>query len=223
VTDIVPYFYSKIGTGYVCPSTLTVSASDSNGLANAITMLGSHSQYRYIQLEAGTHHVTGTLAVTSSADVVIKGGPGVVIDCNNVLPCFWFTNTYSVTVQELKIQSSSRRRAAETSISSSSDDQHRELVATSKALLFENVQVISVSNVTLQGFNSKNGSALHIKCSTAQSCSKVDVTRVNFVQNTAAQYGGAVMLDISVAGTQFKFDNVTFSGNAAQAGAAMYW
>jgi hypothetical protein len=128
-----------------------------------------------------------------------------------------------VTVQELSIQSSSSRRVAIDHSSSSSDEQHRDLVASSKGLLFDSVRVISVSNVTLQGFNSNNGSALHIKCSNTQSCSKVDVTRVNFVHNTAAQYGGAVMLDISVTGTQFNFNNVTFNGNTAQAGAAIYW
>jgi hypothetical protein len=221
--DVTPYIYSKIGTGYLCPAILTVSASESDGLANAITKLKSQSQYRYIQLAAGTHHVTSTLLVTSNADVMIRGGPGVVIDCSNVVPCFSFTNAYNVTVQELSIQSSSRRRAAIDTSSSSGGEQHRDLVASSKGLLFDNVQVISVANVTLQGFNSNNGSALHIKCSTAQSCSNVDVTRVHFVHNTAAQYGGAVMLDISVTGTQFNFNNVTFSSNTAQAGAAIYW
>eukprot|EP00953_Heterococcus_sp_UTEX-ZZ885_P010977 6372-Heterococcus_DN1.PRE.2 len=223
--DTTPYIYSKIGTGYMCPAILTVSASESDGLANAIMKLKSQSQYRYIQLEAGTHHVTSTLVVTSNADIIIKGGPGVVIDCRNVQPCFLFTDCYNVTVQDLSIQgsASSRRRVAVDTRDSSGDKQHRELATNSKGLIFENVPAISISNVTLQGFNSNNGSALHIKCSNAQSCSNVDVTRVHFVHNTAAQYGGAVMLDISVTGTQFNFNDVTFDGNTAQAGAAIYW
>jgi hypothetical protein len=67
-----PYIYSKVGTGYMCPAILTVSASESNGLSNAISKLGSQPSYRYIQLAAGTHHVTSTLVVTSNADVMIK-------------------------------------------------------------------------------------------------------------------------------------------------------
>jgi hypothetical protein len=222
VIDRRPHPYTELGIGYTCPSTLTVTASDSNGLANAIARLEVHSQYRYIELGAGTHHITQTLVLLAGADVIIRAQQNavVMIDCSAVNgPCFSFTDNYSVTLQGLRIQTSSRRLAT----SDSGTDQHRELVASNEGLYFKNVRVISLSDVVLQGFNGNSGSALHVECSTARSCSNVNVARVDFVDNTAVQNGGAVMLDISVPGTVFNFDTVAFNGNTAQTGAALYW
>jgi hypothetical protein len=221
--DRRPHPYTELGIGYTCPSTITVTASESNGLANAIVRLGVHSQYRYIELGAGTHHITQALVVTAGADVIIRAEQNavVVIDCSAVNgPCFSFTDNYSVTLQGLRIQTSSRRLDT-TSVTD--NDQHRQLVASNEGLYFENVRVISLSDVVLQGFGGDTGSALHIECSTARSCSNVNVARVSFVDNAAVHNGGAVMLDISVPDTVFNFDTVTFSGNTAQTGAALYW
>eukprot|EP00953_Heterococcus_sp_UTEX-ZZ885_P021817 12143-Heterococcus_DN1.PRE.2 len=222
ITDSRPHPYTELGRGYTCPSVITVTASETNELANAIAMLGVHSQYRYIELGGGTHHITQALVVTAGADVIIRAEQNavVVIDCSAVTgPCFSFTDNYSVTLQGLRIQASSRRLTTE----GTEDDQHRQLAASNEGLRFTNVRVISLSDVVLQGFSGMKGSALHVECFTARSCSNVNVARVSFVDNTAVHNGGAVMLDISVPDTVFNFDTVTFSGNTAQTGAALYW
>jgi hypothetical protein len=223
IIDSRPHPYTELGRGYTCPSVITVTASETNGLANAIAMLGVHSQYRYIELGAGTHHITHKLIFTSGADVIIRAEQNaiVVIDCSTVTgPCFSFTDNYSVTLQGLRIQTSSRRLD---STNDTDNDQHRKLLASNEGLRFTNVRVISLSDVVLQGFSGDTGSALYVECFTARCCSNVNVARVSFVDNAAVQNGGAVMLDVCVAGTVFNLDTVTFSGNTAQTGAALYW
>jgi predicted outer membrane repeat protein len=93
----------------------------------------------------------------------------------------------------------------------------RKLAATlaNQGLTFSNVQRISVTNVTLQGFTGTSGAALSILCSETAKCSDVTIDSVSFLSNTVTKYGGAVLLDITVPDTSFTFNNTLFDSKCA--------
>jgi predicted outer membrane repeat protein len=204
---------------FLCSSKLAVAPGTSDSLQIAFNRIAGSSTLNTLLLQPGTYTVTTPLVLDQSIslDFHLQGATtnsaDTVIDCGNIQPCITVNGAYGVTISGIKFMNSNSNSI-------------RKLTATSsnQGLTFTNVQRISVAGVTLQGFTGTNGAALSLVCSETAKCSDVSIDSVSFLSNTATDYGGAVLLDISVPDTSFTFSNTVFDSNSAGiAGGAVYW
>eukprot|EP00953_Heterococcus_sp_UTEX-ZZ885_P030846 16257-Heterococcus_DN1.PRE.3 len=207
---------------YRCSSQISAVPNVTDSLQAAFQQLEEAFSVQTLVLQPGVYNLTSALVLNTlaSPDFRMYGTTSnpldTVIHCNigdTTQPCLSVNGAYSVGIRGI------------TFISNHSNAITRKLAATaSQALKFTNVEVISLTDVAIQGFSGTSGAAMMIECTEAKSCSDVTMQAVKFVNNTATDYGGALALDISVTGTSFKFTDTQFTGNTAGiAGGAVYW
>lgn len=192
-----------------------VQLSSGSSIESAFASL-NHAQG--VILAAGSYPVSSAGLVWTTGPIVsLKGASSgtTIIDCSAVTAgtaCLQVSGGTDIIISGITLRGGG------------SHHRDRGLISTAPGITLVDPVSVHLLDVAFEGFASETGAGLSIYCSTIETCTSVSVQDSLFYHNSAASFGGAVFLSLSVSGRSIAFINNVFDTNsAAVSGGAIYW